>query len=208
MLVEPAVYDRAFYDAIRPGTQASAAVVVPMAMERIDPRRIIDIGCGEGWWAKAFADHGCEVVGVDGAHVAEGQILGERFVPHDIALPLPGRFAGRFDLAICLEVAEHLPGSRAASFVTELCALAPAVLFSAAIPHQSGAGHVNLQWPSYWVALFADHGYDFDGSIRWEIWNRSDVEPWYAQNLHLATRGGTGGTVDVVHPTIHEWGRQ
>lgn len=202
------VYDRGFYDVIRPGVQASAAVVVPMVMERIAPARVIDVGCGEGWWASAFAAAGCEVIGVDGAHVAAGQVLDDRFVSHDLTRPLPGHLAGRFDLAVTLEVAEHLPAARAASFVADLCALAPVVLFGAAIPYQTGAGHINLQWPSYWARLFAAEGYDLDGTIRWDIWDDETVEPWYRQNLHIATRGGAGRTVDVVHPIIHGWGRR
>jgi hypothetical protein len=77
---------------------------------------------------------------MDGGYVTTSP-LGERFLPHDIATPLPEHLVGRFDLAVCLEVAEHLPPERAESFIRELCDLAPVVLFSAAIPGQGGTGH-------------------------------------------------------------------
>jgi SAM-dependent methyltransferase len=201
-------YDAAFYNTIRPGTQTSAAAVIPLVLDRVGPvRTVVDVGCGEGWWAAAFDNAGCEVIGVDGPYVAHAQVLGDRFIPADLTQPLPGHLAGRFDLAVCLEVAEHLPERRAASFVADLCGLADAVLFSAAIPHQSGAGHINLKWPTWWADLFAEHGFGFDGSIRWDIWTDVRIEPWYRQNLHLAVRGGPVSTVDVVHPILHGWGR-
>lgn len=202
------MYDRAFYDTIRPGVQASAAVVVPLALRKLRRKvsTVIDVGCGEGWWALAFEQHGAEVIGVDGSYVA-GSPLGDRFIAHDLTLPLPTHLAGRFDLAVCLEVAEHLPESQAERFVADLCSLADAVLFSAAIPHQSGAGHIHLRWPSYWADLFDAHGFGLNDAIRWQVWDDERVEPWYRQNLHLAVKGGKRQTADVVHPVIHGWGR-
>jgi hypothetical protein len=32
------------------------------------------------------------------------------------------------------------------------------VLFSAAIPFQGGVGHINEQWPDYWVKYFSKTG--------------------------------------------------
>lgn len=64
-----------------------------------------------------------------------------------------------FDLAVSLQVAEHLPPSSAKGFIDSLAKLAPVVLFSAAIPLQAGAEHLNEQWPEYWAALFKTHDY-------------------------------------------------
>ncbi|RKR92783.1 methyltransferase family protein [Micromonospora pisi] len=181
------MYNGSFYDTIRAGTRASAAAVVPVVVDIVKPATVIDVGCGEGWWADTFAGHGCEVIGVDGAYVT-GSPLGDRFIPHDLALPLPAHLHGRFDLAVCLEVAEHLPPSRADSLVDDLCNLAPTLLFSAAIPGQGGVGHVNEQWPNYWVTRFKAHGWSVSGALRWSIWNDDRVENWYRQNLLVATR--------------------
>lgn len=54
-----------------------------------------------------------------------------------------------FDLAVTVEVAEHLPSSRAQSFVADLVHLASAIAFSAAIPGLGGTKHINEQWPDY-----------------------------------------------------------
>jgi hypothetical protein len=63
------------------------------------------------------------------------------------------------DLAICLEVAEHLSADRGQSLIEDLCALAHVVLFSAAVPRQGGTKHINERWQSYWAAQFRERGY-------------------------------------------------
>lgn len=216
-----AAYTTDFYATIRQGVRSSAGVIVPMFLDAIgaagSPLRVVDVGCGEGWWAEECAMYGCEVIGVDGAHVAPRSPLGERFLAHDLGQPLPGHLAGRFDVALCLEVAEHLPAERAEAFVAELVALAPLILWSAAIPGQGGAGHVHERWPDYWVALFARHGYVMSGALRWRVWSRPEVEPWYAQNLMVVTREPyrypavfatpLAHPWPVVHPVIYDWRR-
>lgn len=182
--------------------QRAAAVIIPNALGLLlgPVRRVVDIGCGEGWWALEMAELAAKVLGVDGAHV--NHRLGDRFVAHDLEQPLPD--LGEFDLAICMEVAEHLTPARAESFIADLCKLAPYILFSAAIPGQGGNGHINCRWPSYWADLFEANGYGLNDSIRWRVWSDPSVEFWYRQNVHLAVRNGTRRTFDVVHPEMYD----
>lgn len=211
------MYDQAFYDLIRPGVKASAAVVVPLLLQHIHPRRVVDVGCGEGWWAQAFADRGCDVIGMDSGGVRKSP-LGDRLIPHDLTRPLPKDLTGRFDLAVCLEVAEHLLAKRADGLVADLCAIAPLVLWSAAIPGQGGVGHVNEQWPDYWVPRFERQGFAVSGALRWPIWADQQVEPWYRQNLLLAAAvpaklpklftGPAAIPFNLVHPVIYGWRRR
>lgn len=111
----------------------------------------------------------------------------------------------RFDLAICMEVAEHLSPDRAESFVEDLCALSDSVLFSAAIPWQGGVGHLNEQPQSYWARLFAKHGFGARDIIRPKVWHDGRVSYWYRQNSILYERGvatAPGLLIDRKHP-IH-----
>jgi len=89
----------------------------------------------------------------------------------------------RFDLAVTLEVAEHLPEHHANQLVRNVVEHAPCVLFSAAIPHQGGTDHLNEQWPDYWVERFAAHGYPVVDGLRPLIWSNSAVLSFYRQNL-------------------------
>lgn len=131
-----------------------------------------------------FAEHGVEdICGIDGDWVPSDMLWidEERFIAADLTQPL--ELDRSFDLAISLEVAEHLPESAATTFVRSLCALAPVIAFSAAIPMQGGANHVNEQWPTYWAELFRAEGWLVIDAIRSEIWNNDRVAPWYRQNL-------------------------
>ena len=165
-------------------TRTSAETIVPLVIERVRPRSVVDLGCGTGVWLEAFARHGIEdYVGVDGDWVPrdELRIPAERFVPARLDRPLDlGR---RFDLAVTLEVAEHLPEHRADVFVRNVVQHAPCVLFSAAIPHQGGTDHVNEQWPDYWAERFAAHGYVPVDGIRPLVWSNAAVFPFYRQNM-------------------------
>lgn len=202
-------YDTVFYDAIRAGCRRSAEVIVPLVYNEIEPASVIDVGCGEGWFGKALEDAGCEVLGVEGDYA-------EPVIRVSVAdLEEPGSFTGAFDLAVCLEVAEHLSPGRAHSFVADLCVAAPVVLFSAAVPGQPGNGHVNCQWPSYWVDLFEQQGFSVSDALRWRIWDEERVEPWYRQNLLVASSRPDEPSGffpdplppvrDVVHPVIWGW---
>jgi hypothetical protein len=136
-------------------------------------------------------EHGVEEVrGVDGDYVdrARLEVPADCFAAHDLSRPL--RTDRRFDLAVSLEVAEHLPAEVAEGFVESLTLLAPVVLFSAAAPYQGGDQHVNEQWPAYWAERFASRGYVGVDCLRRQIWGNSEVDWWYAQNAFLYVERG------------------
>jgi hypothetical protein len=91
------------------------------------------------------------------------------------------------------------------------------VLFSAAIPKQGGAGHVNERWPSYWAQLFAARGYRAIDLVRPLVWNDDRVAYFYAQNIVLYlddSRADPDGAtsvdlpMDLVHPHLYLRERQ
>jgi len=179
-------YPRAFYDELKTTALPSARRVVPLLRELMSVERAVDVGCGDGGWLKVLAETGTQtVLGLDGDWVRDDQLLipPEKFLRCALGEALP--VAERFDLAISLEVAEHLPQTQASGFVKELTRLAPIVLFSAAIPGQGGLNHVNEQWPAYWSALFEAQGFQPVDTLRWRIWDDDQVTWWYKQNLLL-----------------------
>jgi SAM-dependent methyltransferase len=179
-------YQQDFYETIRDGAHRSARVVIPMVLQLVPAKAVIDIGCGEGTWLSVFRELGVsDVLGVDGDYVdpVRLQIPRHQFQAADLTKPFG--IDRSFDLAVSLEVAEHLPPQRASNFVETLTRLAPVVLFSAAIPHQGGIHHLNEQWPDYWAALFKRCDYLPIDCIRGKIWDNDNVAWYYAQNLLL-----------------------
>lgn len=183
-------YSARFFDEQRDDSLRSAELTVPLLISLTKPRAVIDVGCGTGTWLRAFSEAGIEdVLGVDGDYVDRRRLLiaPEHFLARDLTKPLN---VGRtFDLALSLEVAEHLPASAADSFVQSLCSLAPVVVFSAAVPEQQGPGHVNEQWPWYWHRRFEANGFAVLDILRPRLWRDSPgVANWYLQNLYLMVR--------------------
>src|SRR5215470_339284 len=182
-------YTSAFYERLRQGATRSAEIIAPLVLKLVPAKNVLDVGCGDGSWLAAFQGLGAsDVLGIDGEYVQRDllQIPPASFQPADLAKPF--RLDRVFDLALSLEVAEHLPPASAPGFIESLTLAGPAILFSAAIPHQGGDNHINEQWPEAWAAMFKKHGYLAIDAIRRHIWHNQAVEWWYAQNIMLYVR--------------------
>lgn len=176
-------YTAQFFNDQRDGSLASASIILPLLIDVFQPRSLIDIGCGQGTWSKTAMDLGIEdQVGVDGAWAQPVlQIPRETFRPCDLAAPFDlGR---HFDLAISMEVGEHISPAQADVFVGNIVRHSDAVVFSAAAPYQGGVHHVNEQWPAYWAQKFAERDYRCFDFLRWRVWDDRRIATWYRQNL-------------------------
>jgi SAM-dependent methyltransferase len=181
-------YDDRFFSELEDGSRQSAEVVVPLVIDWVAPRTVIDVGCGLATWAAAFRARGVQVIGVDGDYVDRTrlEIPPEEYLARDLTQPL--HLDRTFDLAVSLEVAEHLPPSSGAGFVSSLTRLAPVVLFSAAVPFQGGGSHLNEQWQHHWAEHFADDGFAAVDVLSPHLWREERVMFWYVQNMVLYVR--------------------
>ncbi|HXZ80682.1 MAG TPA: class I SAM-dependent methyltransferase [Terriglobales bacterium] len=189
LAAESAPYTRAFYEQQQQGSYQSALRVLPQVLQLIPVRSVVDVGCGVAAWLAAAQKLGVDdVLGIDGDYVDRSTLLiaAENFCPRDLTRPFGVDRV--FDLAMSLEVAEHLPASSAESFIESLVALSPVILFSAAVPAQTGTNHINEQWPTWWIEHFRKFGFVPVDCIRRRIWNDPKVEWWYAQNTLLMVR--------------------
>lgn len=179
-------------------------IIVPIILNGISPKSVVDFGCGIGNFLNEFKSSGVEeILGLDGAW-AETDLLWSNVEPHEfqqINLEDRVELNKQFDLAICLEVAEHLPASCSDIIIENLIRSSKIVLFSAAIPGQEGQNHINEQWPDYWISKFKAHGYVVNDVIRPLIWNNSSLHWWYKQNILLFTHPGIAIDVDTFGPS-------
>lgn len=193
------------YPTMFPGSDASAAVVVPLVADLLGGvRSVVDYGCGTGEWLAQWRQVGADrVAGVDGSYVDRDLLKIEEFHPADLAAQHDPLVGERFDLAMSVEVAEHLPADCADWLAATLTSHADVALFSAAIPHQGGNGHINEQWPGYWRDRFAAHGFALFDLLRGRLWEDTRVARWYRQNLFLYATGDAAAhlrDVPVVSP--------
>ena len=172
----------------------------------------VDIGCGVGTWLKQVHTlfQTDDIQGYDGDYVDTEYLVipKECFCPFDLEKEIPQ--IRRFDLAISLEVAEHLSPQRAESFVKDLCTLSDNILFSAATVYQGGVGHINEQRLSYWVDKFSKLGYEARDIIRPKIWEDTKIPVWYRQNIIFFSKNKamsynkSSTIIDIVHPELYE----
>lgn len=179
----------------------SAQVTFEFLSRFLPLRSVLDVGCGIGIWLVEAQARGCDIVGVDGPWLDRSKLLvpEDQVIQRDLESEIDlGR---RFDLAVSLEVAEHLSSAAAATFVRSLVNHAEVILFSAAVPEQGGAHHINEQWPSYWQRLFAAHGYRCVDLLRPVLWADTRVGSWYRQNMLLYV----APTVLERYPDLRRW---
>ncbi len=184
-------FTRTYYEAIRDSCQQSANAIVPRVYDHVQPKNVVDVGGGEGWWAYEFAKFGCDTVVYDET-VGEGNAHGSGGTDGHITFryaDLERDYAlGEFDLALCLEVAEHISPEAGNRLVPILCGTAPVILWSAAIPGQKGLGHINEQPHAFWHWRFGQCGYLPNYSLWPMIDNDERVAWWYRQNIVLYER--------------------
>ena len=195
------------------GSAHSAAVVVPLLLSQLSVHSIVDFGSGNGAWLDAFLAAGVsDVQGVEGGDVNESELCipSSRMIRCNLEQSVDlGR---QFDLAMSVEVAEHLPERSAEGFVKTVSSHSDLVLFSAAVPGQGGHHHINEQWPSYWAEKFGQQGMSCYDILRPMIWESSEVSWWYRQNLLLFARGereaelsrwgASAAPLKLVHPEM------
>lgn len=208
------IYDDKFYKSQCDLSLLSAKKIVPVVCEMLHPKNVIDVGCGIGTWLSVFFENGCDVTGIDGDYVNRKSLLikKEQFTPFNLEKRINSN--KKYDLAISLEVAEHLPESRAISFVEDLTHLSDTILFSAAIIGQEGTNHVNCQMQQYWADLFQKFNYSAVDCIRPIFWNAdtSEIASHYINNtilyvkqahLHDLNLSETKSSLNIIHPSVY-----
>lgn len=195
----------------------SPSEVLPLVLEGCHPASALDVGCNCGAWLRVLLDSGIhDALGIDTLPYSEDWFMPRtNFQQRDLCQPFDlGR---RFDLIVCVEVAEHVEPEAADQLVSSICKHGDTVLWAAALPGQGGQGHVNEQWTEYWCEKFASHGFQFTDPIRRRIWSNPNVYTWYRQNMVMfATpeaiarseflRSGCDSTMfSAIHPEGSLW---
>jgi SAM-dependent methyltransferase len=206
---EDVKYKVEMYDNRDTQTSSSASEISNLCLFLLpDTKSVLDVGCGVGTFLYEFKKRGVtEVFGLEGPWVPQHLLKIEKSEFKVIDLEQTLKVDKKFDLVICLEVAEHLKKDTAEKLIEFLTGCSEFVLFSAAVPLQGGNNHVNEQWLSYWNKLFLQKGFFANDIIRPIIWNNENVAFWYAQNTILYSKNSNQfkelcdfGSHNLIHP--------
>ncbi len=220
---EPALtemYGENFYERYLAVSIQSARIYLKYLWQFFQPVSVLDVGCGRGAWLKACRELGSTtLLGFDGGLSNQSSMIDSAINFHGINLNEAFSVPYKVDLAMTLEVAEHLQPATAPFFVKLLTDAADAVLFSAAYTKQGGTYHINEQPHTFWAKLFAEHGFVPFDLFRPLFWGNEDVCFWYRQNvfayvkrnspvfLQLASHGfrelADISFMDCIHPDLY-----
>ncbi len=210
-------YKHSFYKNRHQSTVDAANIVLSLMIDALPKiNSAVDFGCGVGTWLSVLKEKGVEdIQGLEGPWVEDKLLQIPQECLKQVNFEKGVKLDKKYDLAISLEVAEHLRPETARNFVASITGASDFVLFSAAIPFQGGTNHVNEQWPDYWVELFKEQGYVLLDFVRMKIWNDERIPFWYRQNALVFIKQErlnevkqpdlTGLTfpVTVVHPEFY-----
>lgn len=125
-----------------------------------DVKSTIDVGCGTGYYAGRFAAMGVDrAVGIEPNPITGTYLGGAEAITADVTAG-DDLGLGAFDLAMSLEVVEHIPRERHDRFFDFLCSSARRyVVFAGGTPGQAGVGHIACRPETEWEAELNQRGW-------------------------------------------------
>ena len=153
--------------------------VLNRLIEKYEVKSIIDIGCGPGGMKVLCDSLNVDWYGIDGD--PEVMKTTDHSLLYDFTQGTPV-IDREFDLAWSTEFLEHIEEKYIPNFLP-LFQKAKIVCCSAGLPGWPGHNHVNCQPPEYWIDVFKDYGFEYDGeytdylksiSVPERVWNKDE----------------------------------
>lgn len=178
------IYAKSFYeDGGFARTEHSARVISAWIQNNLEPKSVLDLGSGAGYYLREFEQLGIEALGLE-ASPAGIASSGKNVLALTYDLRRPVHLSRRFDVVMCVEVAEHIPNRSSAVLVESICSNADRfVVFTAAPPGTDpGTDHINCQPEEFWFSLFRARGFilraDLSEDLR-RTANLADIAIWW-----------------------------
>ena len=168
------LYDKTYFDTSC-GTPYTRENFIPFfrkiasnIKEKINPASVIDVGCAKGFLVECLRDLSIDAYGFDISNYALSEVRDDlkKYCVHKSILEKPQK---KYDLAVCIEILEHLKPELAEKAVKNLCTYSDDILFSSTPSDKDEKTHYNVQPHEYWIELFAQNNFyrdlDFDCSF-------------------------------------------
>lgn len=180
-------YTKKYYAAINLDEAIQAKILAKAIEDLYHPKTMIDLGCGTGLYMKEFK---CDKSGLDISPEAFDQevLMVDRSLVSFEDLRFEKESVTKRDLALCLEVVEHIGCEYADVLVKNITNYSDLIVMTAAGIGQAGLNHVNCQPQKYWDEKFEALGYQRQYHGEFEIINKVHQHPhtiWIIRNLMI-----------------------
>jgi len=161
-----------------------------------EPKSVIDLGCGAGFLLERLRSQGVsKIYGIDGSKDATNSWPEHMQDVLEVKNLMDFKPQERYDVAICMEVAEHIPKDKSLKLVTKVTESSKKFIWwTAAPPGQGGTGHINCQDVCYWVRHFEQCGFipawELTYRIKMELLRVKEIQayPWFRDNCLILKR--------------------
>jgi hypothetical protein len=182
-------YTSNFYESVADRADVASEAIFSIFFRAIKVASIKDIGCGNGIWLRQTLEIGSvkNRIGYDlpSALESAAPFSNKDIVFNEINLESKNYDFMSTDLALCLEVAEHVSSESAVRLIESICRSSKYVIFSAATPGQGGYNHINERSFNYWVSLFEANGFVGFDVFREKIQQDHRIPFFYRNNVFL-----------------------
>jgi glycosyltransferase involved in cell wall biosynthesis len=151
--------------------------------DTINPKDAIDLGCGPGIYTQGLGDVGVDCIGID----IDPRAYDNAAIKTEDLLTLNGKY--QKELAICLEVAEHIDPQYSDKIIENVVSVIKPggiLLWTAAKPGQGGVGHINCRPKQYWLEKLKAAGLVYDDVLCQkciEYCQQGEHMGWFINNL-------------------------
>ena len=183
-------YSEHFYKSVTSRALTASEVIANTLLQNCNPNSIIDIGAGDGSWIVTLASksEAKRLIAVDlpGSNFESIKNSNKTIEVQTIDFEQEMIQNGEpYDLAICVEVIEHISSDRALRLLDWMSENCRAIIFSGATPGQGGTHHINEQSQSYWIGSMSKRGFIPIDNMRPQLINNKKVASYYRNNIFL-----------------------
>jgi hypothetical protein len=162
-MINNKIYNQKYFKRMSsmPGWYENGNKMGDVIFKMFKPKTVVDFGCGTARTIHRLFIKGCKVRGIEGSLNSAKNFIPIEVLSYveqgDVTEPIV--LNDRYDVAICTEVAEHIPTNKSEQLIENLVNASDLIVFSAAGLGQTAPSHINLQTLNFWDDIFHKYGY-------------------------------------------------